>query len=221
MEGRKRSGMLKKSVYNMRKRLVAFALAAAMVCTNVGADLNAAYAATSSSESVTFEMTGSQLVTAIEEAIENGNVISPGDLDFTNGDIAKFESLFYGEGKVLEVFPDPDGGSMDAELRVFVRLPEDADDMYMVTGDEEIIFLYVNNGEDTISFSTTIYDDEGGKLKSTKAIRVKSFEDAFGEEEINYISKPTETTAPAEDNGPAMEESTACLLYTSDAADEL
>ena len=209
MEGRKRSGMLKKSVYNMQKRLVAFALAAAMVCTNVGADLNAAYAATSSSESVTFEMTGSQLVTAIEEAIENGNVISPGDLDFTNGDIAKFESLFYGEGKVLEVFPDPDGGSMDAELRVFVRLPEDADDMYMVTGDEEIIFLYVNNGEDTVSFSTTIYDDEGGKLKSTKAIRVKSFEDAFGEEEINYISKPTETTAPAEDNGPAMEESTA------------
>ena len=209
MEGRKRSGMLKKSVYNMRKRLVAFALAAAMVCTNVGADLNAAYAATSSSESVTFEMTGSQLVTAIEEAIENGNVISPGDLDFTNGDIAKFESLFYGEGKVLEVFPDPDGGSMDAELRVFVRLPEDADDMYMVTGDEEIIFLYVNNGEDTVSFSTTIYDDEGGKLKSTKAIRVKSFEDAFGEEEINYISKPTETTAPAEDNGQAMEESTA------------
>ena len=209
MEGRKRSGMLKKSVYNMRKRLVAFALAAAMVCTNVGADLNAAYAATSSSESVTFEMTGSQLVTAIEEAIENGNVILPGDLDFTNGDIAKFESLFYGEGKVLEVFPDPDGGSMDAELRVFVRLPEDADDMYMVTGDEEIIFLYVNNGEDTVSFSTTIYDDEGGKLKSTKAIRVKSFEDAFGEEEINYISKPTETTAPAEDNGPAMEESTA------------
>ena len=209
MEGRKRSCMLKKSVYNMRKRLVALALAAAMVCTNVGADLNAAYAATSSSESVTFEMTGSQLVTAIEEAIENGNVISPGDLDFTNGDIAKFESLFYGEGKVLEVFPDPDGGSMDAELRVFVRLPEDADDMYMVTGDEEIIFLYVNNGEDTVSFSTTIYDDEGGKLKSTKAIRVKSFEDAFGEEEINYISKPTETTAPAEDNGPAKEESTA------------
>ena len=209
MEGRKRSGMLKKSVYNMRKRLVAFALAAAMVCTNVGADLNAAYGATSSSESVTFEMTGSQLVTAIEEAIENGNVISPGDLDFTNGDIAKFESLFYGEGKVLEVYPDPDGGSMDAELRVFVRLPEDADDMYMVTGDEEIIFLYVNNGEDTVSFSTTIYDDEGGKLKSTKAIRVKSFDDAFGEEEINYISKPRETIAPAEDNGPAKEESTA------------
>ena len=39
MEGRKRSGMLKKSVYNMRKRLVAFALAAAMVCTILGKSL--------------------------------------------------------------------------------------------------------------------------------------------------------------------------------------
>ncbi len=214
MEGRKRSGMLKKSVYNMRKRLVAFALAAAMVCTNVGADLNAAYGATSSSESVTFEMTGSQLVTAIEEAIENGNVISPGDLDFTNGDIAKFESLFYGEGKVLEVFPDPDGGSMDAELRVFVRLPEDADDMYMVTGDEEIIFLYVNNGEDTISCSTNITRMENGveKVKKTKRITVKSFEAAYGDEEINYISKPVEettATAPEDVNGPGTEETIA------------
>ena len=214
MEGRKRSGMLKKSVYNMRKRLVAFALAAAMVCTNVGADLNAAYGATSSSESVTFEMTGSQLVTAIEEAIENGNVISPGDLDFTNGDIAKFESLFYGEGKVLEVYPDPDGGSMDAELRVFVRLPEDADDMYMVTGDEEIIFLYVNNGEDTISCSTNITRMENGveKVKKTKRINVKSFEAAYGDEEINYISKPVEettATAPEDVNGPGTEETIA------------
>ena len=214
MEGRKRSCMLKKSVYNMRKRLVALALAAAMVCTNVGADLNAAYAATSSSESVTFEMTGSQLVTAIEEAIENGNVISPGDLDFTNGDIAKFESLFYGEGKVLEVYPDPDGGSMDAELRVFVRLPEDADDMYMVTGDEEIIFLYVNNGEDTISCSTNITRMENGveKVKKTKRITVKSFEAAYGDEEINYISKPVEettATAPEDVNGPGTEETIA------------
>ena len=159
-------------------------------------------------------MTGSQLVTAIEEAIENGNVISPGDLDFTNGDIAKFESLFYGEGKVLEVYPDPDGGSMDAELRVFVRLPEDADDMYMVTGDEEIIFLYVNNGEDTISCSTNITRMENGveKVKKTKRITVKSFEAAYGDEEINYISKPVEettATAPEDVNGPGTEETIA------------
>lgn len=169
MEGRK-VWHVKEISLPCGKRLVAFALAAAMVCTNVGADLNAAYAATSSSESVTFEMTGSQLVTAIEEAIENGNVISPGDLDLPMETLLNLR-VCSGE-KVLEVFPDPDGGSMDAELRVFVRLPEDTDDMYMVTGDEEIIFLYVNNGKIRLAFLPR-FTMMRWKLKSTKAIRVK------------------------------------------------
>ena len=117
------------------------------------------------------------------------------DLNFTNGAIEKFDALFFGEGKVYEVFPPVEGGDMDAEVRVFVRLPEDADDMYMVTGDEEVIFLYINNGEDTISCSTKIIRTVDGeeKVKSTKRITVKSYEDKFGEEESNIISKPEET----------------------------
>ena len=54
---------------------------------------------------------------------------------------------------------------MEAELRVFVKLPADADDTYMVTGEEEVYFLYVNNGEDTISCSTTVTRTENGKEK--------------------------------------------------------
>lgn len=117
------------------------------------------------------------------------------DLNFTNGAIEKFDALFFGEGKVYEVFPPVEGGDMDAEVRVFVRLPEDADDMYMVTGDEEVIFLYINNGEDTISCSTKIIRTVDGeeKVKSTKRITVKSYEDKFGEEESNIISKSEET----------------------------
>ena len=210
MEGRKRSRALTRTVYSVQKRLLAFTLAAAMILTNVGADMNTAYA--SSSESVTFSMSGSQLVDAIDEAIANGNEVTAEDLDFTNGKIAEFEKLFFGEGKIFEVFPDPEGGSMDAELRVFVRLPEDADDMYMVTGDEEVIFLYVNNGEDSISCTTEItrMDDGVEKVKKTKRVTVKSFEAAFGDEEINIISKPVEeTTAPEETQGPANGETTA------------
>ena len=192
MEGRKKSGTLRRSFYSAKKRLAAWVLAAAMICTNVGTDLSVAYAA-ESSETVTFEMYGSDLVTAIEDAIASDHAVSPGDLDFTNGDIGEFENLFFGEGKVLEAYPAVENESIDAEVRVFVRLPEDADNAYMVTGEEELIFLYVNNGEDTISCRTTIYDDEGEKLKTTKAVKVRSFEDAFGEEEVNYISKPVET----------------------------
>ena len=191
MEGRKKSGTLRRSFYSAKKRLAAWVLAAAMICTNVGTDLSVAYAA-ESSETVTFEMYGSDLVTAIEDAIASDHAVSPGDLDFTNGDIGEFENLFFGEGKVLEAYPAVENESIDAEVRVFVRLPEDADNAYMVTGEEELIFLYVNNGEDTISCRTTIYDDEGEKLKTTKAVKVRSFEDAFGEEEVNYISKPVE-----------------------------
>ena len=29
--------------------------------------------------------------------------------------------------EIYEIYPEYDGGDMDAELRVFVRLPEDAD----------------------------------------------------------------------------------------------
>ena len=74
---------------------------------------------------------------------------------------------------------------MEAELRVFVKLPADADDTYMVTGEEEVYFLYVNNGEDTISCSTTVTRTENGKEKekTTKRITIKSYEDKFGEKQ--------------------------------------
>ena len=229
MEGRKRSRALSRTVYSAQKRLLAFLLAMAMILTNVGADMTTALAA-SSSESVTFTMSGSQLVKAIDEAIADGNEVTAEDLDFTNGKIAEFEKLFFGEGKIYEVFPDPEGGSMDAELRVFVRLPEDADDMYMVTGDEEIIFLYVNNGEDTISCTTEItrMDDGVEKVKKTKRVTVKSYEAAYGDEEVNHISKPAETPAPAPEdtNGPGAQETTSPsetesqVETTAPAADE-
>ena len=210
MEGRKTARAIVRNMHSVQRRFLAFVLAAAMTITNVGVNVNTAYAA-SSSESVTFSMSGSQLVQAIEDAIANGNEVTADDLDFTNGKIAEFEELLFGEGKIYEAFPEPEGGSMDAELRVFVRLPEDADDMYMVTGDEEIIFLYVNNGDDTISCTTEItrMDDGKEKVKKTKRVTVKSYESAYGDEEVNFISKPAETPAPEENQGPSAEETTA------------
>ena len=203
MKEKGRSRALHKKPYGLCKRFLAAMIAAVMVTTNIGTDLTTAYAA-ESSDSVTFEMSGSGLVTAIEEAIAAGNPLQKGDIDFTNGKTEQFEALFYGEGNIYEIYPEYDGGDMDAELRVFVRLPEDADDMYMVTGDEEIIFLYVNNGESSISCSTSITRMEDGKekVKRTKKLTVKSYEAAFGDEEVNIISKPAETvpseTGPSE-----------------------
>ena len=206
MEGQKRPRVFQLKRYNTQKRFLALMLAFAMIFTSVGADLNVAYAA--EGNRVDFEIYGADLVEAINDAVETQSPVTADDLNFTNGAIEKFDALFFGEGKVYEVFPAVEGGDMDAEVRVFVRLPEDADDMYMVTGDEEVIFLYINNGEDTISCSTKIIRTVDGeeKVKSTKRITVKSYEDKFGEEESNIISKPEETPAetltPAETTAP-------------------
>ena len=147
MEGQKRPRVFLQKRYNTQKRFLALMLAFAMIFTSVGTDLNVAYAA--EGNRVDFEIYGADLVEAINDAVETQSPVTADDLNFTNGAIEKFDALFFGEGKVYEVFPPVEGGDMDAEVRVFVRLPEDADDMYMVTGDEEVIFLYINNGEDT------------------------------------------------------------------------
>lgn len=193
MERRRSSGTIAKSMYYSQKRILAFLLTAAMVFTNLGTGLNVSYAGTA--DQVTFQMKGADLVAAVEEAIESGHEITADDLGFTNGRIAEFEKVFFGaRGAVYEVYPEMEGSSMEAELRVFVRLPEDADDMYMVTGDEEIILLYVNNGEDTISCTTEItrMDDGVEKVKKTKRVTIRSYEDAFGDEEVDIISKPAQ-----------------------------
>jgi hypothetical protein len=217
------------AAYSAQKRFLAFVLTLAMIFTSVGTDLNVSYAA--QGNKVDFEIYGSDLVNAINEAVESDNVVKPDSLEFTNGAIDKFETLFYGEGKIYEVYPQIDGGDMDAELRVFVRLPEDADDMYMVTGDEEVIFLYVNNGDETISCATRIIRSVDGeeKVKTTKRINVKSYEDKFGDEEVDIVSKKDETaeeTASDEKksqetvNDTASEETTTAEEKETEITDE-
>lgn len=220
MRGRSRRKKRTGKMVSLQKRFLAFMLAFAMIFTNVGTDLHVSFAA--SGNRVDFTIGGADLVDAIRQAIEDGNVVSQGSLDFTDGATEKFEALFFGDGKVYEVYPDIQGDSMEAELRVFVKLPADADDTYMVTGEEEVYFLYVNNGEDTISCSTTVTRTENGKEKekTTKRITIKSYEDKFGDEERNIISKPVET-APAEKPSEAVnEETTENVVNPTDAEKE-
>ena len=220
MRGRSRRKKRTGKMVSLQKRFLAFMLAFAMIFTNVGTDLHVSFAA--SGNRVDFTIGGADLVDAIRQAIEDENVVSQDSLDFTDGATEKFEALFFGDGKVYEVYPDIQGDSMEAELRVFVKLPADADDTYMVTGEEEVYFLYVNNGEDTISCSTTVTRTENGKEKekTTKRITIKSYEDKFGDEERNIISKPAET-APTEKPSEAVnEETTENVVNPTDAEKE-
>ena len=171
------------------KRTLAIVLSAAMVFTNIGHSPTVAYAA--SGNSVDFMVSGTDFVAAIEDMIHSGaEPLKQEELDFTNGKAEKYYQFFFdGEDRVYEFYPEFDGQDMEAEVRVFVRLPEAADDTYSLTGEEEIIFLYINNSEDTISCSTTILMSDGSE-KRTKRVTVKDYETAFGDNRINPIHLP-------------------------------
>ena len=108
MERKTSRRLLKKN--SAPKRLLAFLLATAMILTNIGSDLSVAYAGTA--EASVFEIRGSDLVSAIETAIADGNEVKRDDLDFTNGKVEKFEALLFGEGKIYEAYPEFDGGGV-------------------------------------------------------------------------------------------------------------
>ena len=216
MEGRGRSRARKKRRYASPKRLLSFLLTAAMVLTNMGPDLSLAYAATATD--VTFEMEGADLVQSVEDAIAEGNEVEKGDIDFTEGAVDKFENLFFGEGKLYEAYPEMEGGDAEAELRVFVRLPEDADDTYIVTGDEDLIFLYVNNGEDRITCKAEIHSVINGRerTKTTKKVSIKSYLNAYDtifgegtevEEEEEVVTATSSDTDKAEPEVPTATDS--------------
>ena len=75
------------AAYSAQKRFLAFVLTLAMIFTSVGTDLNVSYAA--QGNKVDFEIYGSDLVNAINEAVESDNVVKPDSLEFTNGAIVK------------------------------------------------------------------------------------------------------------------------------------
>ena len=152
--------------YKLMKRMLAIVLSAAMVFTNIGHTPTVAYAA--SGNSVDFMVSGADFVAAIEDMIYSGaEPLKQEELDFTNGKAEKYYQFFFdGEEPLYEFYPEFDGQDMEAEVRVFIRLPEAVDDTYSLTGEEEIIFLYINNSEDTISCSTTISMSDGSEKLS-------------------------------------------------------
>ena len=208
MEGRGRSRARKKHRIIVPKRLVAFMMTALMVFTTIGPDLSVAFAA--SEADVVFELDGADLVQSVEDAVAEGNEVTKEDVNFTDGDVDRYEELFFGEGKLYEAYPELNAGGSDADLRVFVRLPEDADESYIVTGDEELLFLFINNSDEAMTCRADITRVINGKerTKKTRTMLVKSYMNVF-----DYIFGDAEVPEEIED---AVENGT--LATDSDAS---
>lgn len=194
-----------KTIARWKKAAFCLLLAVALITVNVGGQLKAAMAADYYDLKI-FELESRAVYIAIQEAIDNGERIASGDIEFTNGKIGAYRALFYGENvkkeehltytgqeetDIVEFHPQYEG-DMDGEVRFFVRLPEEADSDYRVTGEEQIILLYINNTDETLKFSVSIDGRRG------KSVVIEGYEPAFGEDEVEFISGGTKQDETSE-----------------------
>ncbi len=152
MEGRGKSR--RRNPYQTWKRRASAMLAVLLTLSLVLGDisgLSRTVMAGQRSVKEEFRIHREAILKAAEEAIEKGEPLSQplaivSDEEKTE---TKYQELLPADGTVYEIFPEieqvQDVDSL--ELRVFIHLEEGADPAsYTLTGEEELIFLYVNGG---------------------------------------------------------------------------
>ena len=197
MEGRGKSR--RRSPYRVWKRRGSALLAVLMTLSLMLGDISGLSRVVMAGQGTVreeFRIHREDILKAAEEAIENGEPLSE-PLAITSEEEKteeKYQEILPADGSVYEIFPDIEQvKEVDSlELRIFIRLAEGADPAsYTLTGDETLVFLYVNGGDVTAEGRINI---DGYVSEFTK---VAAFE---GEEEP---MQPGGDTGAAPGNGAA------------------
>ena len=112
-------------------------------------------------ENATFVMSGEDLRDSAQAAIDNGDEFNFEDLgvDTSDRSLAKEYQRLFETGSVFEFAPaydmDEEEYADGAELRMFIRINGDPEG-YQITGDEDIIFLYINDSDARVTFRSRI-----------------------------------------------------------------
>lgn len=112
-------------------------------------------------ENATFVMSGEDLRDSAQAAIDNGDEFNFEDLgvDTSDRSLAKEYQRLFETGSVFEFAPaydmDEEEYADGAELRMFIRINGDPEG-YQITGDEDIIFLYINDSSARVTFRSRI-----------------------------------------------------------------
>ena len=136
-----------------------------MALFNIGFNLITMYGI-ENNDDITFSVYGTELVRSMQEAVSKGNKVRPENIEFTNGKIEEFQTLFFKNGNLYEVYPEfEEDGGLNAELRIFVHLTEEdlENGTKLITGDEELIFLYLNHTDETITCQNGSYLQKPGR----------------------------------------------------------
>lgn len=140
----------------------------------------------SAAQKADFVIQGYSLTAALKYSILNDVLAEEEDLNITDGNVEGASQFLFDEGKLyeLQLYLDVDENTEDRMVRVFARLPEDADQDYELTGEEDIVFFFVNYEENEIDCSVAVprvvNDEELTEV--TVPIRVQDFESLFSED---------------------------------------
>ena len=201
---------LERKIRHEYKRVLAFMLSFLMFFTNVGSNVSIALAAnTIPAITATFRLSGEDIREAAQEAIEGGESFDLASLELSTKDatlMSKYERLL-GGGDVYEIFPDMDEDAVPAgtELRAFIRINTNVEEEYQITGEEEIVFLFINSSDQRVQF----YADVDGYITARVTVdghkaAVQTPSDAAPVPE--RPETPEETEAPEEAETTAPEE---------------
>lgn len=189
--GRSRRKPVRTHNWRALRQFMAFFLTLSMILGNIGSSASIAMAAQSSVKEE-FRLRAEDIQKAAEEALSEGSPVTDA-LDIGGKDksaVKDYEELLAADGSLYEIFPtietvrDVDG----IELRVFIRIDEDADPAsYVLTGDEKLIFLYVNGGDEMVAARVNV----DGYVSNF--ITVRSYGSMYGQEEL-----PAQTPAAPE-----------------------
>ncbi|MCI8576129.1 MAG: hypothetical protein HFG64_01130, partial [Lachnospiraceae bacterium] len=171
--------MLKKLRKNYR-RLVAFMLTIAMTFTNVGTNLNVAFAAGEEQEAL-FLVDGADLKEAIQDAVDGGETFKFSSLELkTNSKSLKtsYEKLIGGKnGKVYQLDVDvderyaPEGTSVE---------------VFYNAGTEDVIFLFINESDMVVKFRANVDGYETARVTiNPNAVNVDDTEASYVEDYSN------------------------------------
>ncbi len=212
--------MLRKLRKNYR-RLVAFMLTVAMTFTNVGTNLNVAFAAGEEQEAL-FLVDGEDLQEAIRNAIDDGGTFRFSSLELaarTKSLKASYEKLLGGKnGAVYQLDVDvderyaPEGTSVE---------------VFYNAGTEDVIFLFINESDMVVKFRASVdgyetarvvINPNAANVDDTEASYVENYENS---DMVNDVSQTlgAEVLNPTTGAADADQETDADTEETSEAAE--
>ncbi len=206
-KGRSRKANPLRRLSETAKKSTVYLVCVSLIATSLlGSYVFAANETPESSEEAETEFYSMELdvlCDALEDAVRNGETVDEDEFEFSGNNADEYEKLFdTKDGLLYEVYPALDEEGDSLTLKTFARVvasdiakdseEEDEDSLsdYNVTGNEEIIFLLVNDTEDEVSArihvttSDEVYETKKITVPGNESITLDTFE---SENEVEYF----------------------------------